>query len=243
MLRVDVLTLFPGIFRGFLSESLVKRCVERGLVSFHFCDWRVFAKDRHRSVDDLPYGGGPGMVLRPEPIFEAVEALGVDKPRPGLRRIMLSPQGKLLTQSVLSDLARARRLVLLCGRYEGFDERVRIGLGFEELSIGDYVIAGGELAAMVVIEGVLRLLPGAVGCEASVRDESFQQAEKACGVLLDWPQYTRPAVFRGMAVPEVLLSGNHERIAQWRREQALRRTRERRPDLGATTTETEGGGR
>jgi len=170
------------------------------------------------------------MVLRPEPVFEAVEAIGAHRPQEGTRRFILTPQGNLLSQSLLEELARCRRLVFLCGRYEGFDERVRLGLGFEELSIGNYVIAGGEVAAMVVIEGVLRLLPGAVGCETSLKQESFCKGEEGFA-LLDYPQYTRPPVFRGMAVPEVLLSGDHKRIERWRKEEALKRTRQRRPDL------------
>ena len=232
-LRIDVLTLFPEIFHGFLGASLLRRAVSRGIVTLNFCDWRAYAADPHGSVDDLPYGGGPGMVLSPGPIFAAVEALGAAEPSEGTRRVLLSPQGKLLTQDLLERLARADRLVLLCGRYEGFDERIRLGLGFEEISIGDYVLAGGEIPAMVIIEGVVRLLPGALGASESVEEESFHRGSgpSALGGLLEYPQYTRPAVFRGMAVPEVLLSGDHAKIARWRREEAVRRTRERRPDI------------
>jgi tRNA (guanine37-N1)-methyltransferase len=231
MVRIDVLTLFPGIFQGFLSESIVGKAVSRGILEIEFCDWRSFAMDRHGSVDDVPYGGGPGMVLCPGPIFAAVEALGAGRPQEGLRRILLSPQGTVLTQGALADLSRASRIVLLCGRYEGFDERVRGGLGFEEISIGDYVIMGGEVAAMAIIEGVVRLLPEALGASDATREESFSGDITPPGLTLEYPQYTRPPVFRGMAVPEVLLSGDHGRIAHWRGEQAIARTRERRPDL------------
>ncbi len=236
-LRIDVLTLFPGIFHGFLNESMLRRAVSRGVAELHFCDWRAFTTDRHGSVDDVPYGGGPGMVLCPGPIFAAVEDLGVAQPQEGVRRILLSPQGRTLSQGLLSDVCRAQRLVLVCGRYEGFDERVRVGLGFEEVSLGDYVIAGGEVAAMVIIEGVVRLLPGALGATESTREESFQASPDSSGEgsglggLLEYPQYTRPPVFRGMAVPDVLQSGDHARIAQWRRDRAQERTRRRRPDV------------
>ncbi len=231
-MRIDVLTLFPGIFQGFLQESILKKAIGRGILEVRFVDWREHAENRHGSVDDAPYGGGAGMVLRPEPVFEAVEAIGAGEARDGLRRIMLSPQGVPLTQALLCELARAERIVLLCGRYEGFDERVRSGLGFEEVSIGDYVINGGEVAAMVVIEGVLRLLPGALGDPRAAAEDSFM-----CGGL-EYPHYTRPPVFRGMAVPEVLLSGDHGKVAQWRAEQAAVRTKDRRSDLW---TQMEGG--
>ena len=226
-LRIDVLTLFPGVFHGFVQESILKRAVGRGLIELRFIDWRACAEDRHGSVDDMPYGGGPGMVLCPAPIFAAAERIGAAQPREGVRRVMLSPQGRVLTQALLEELAAARRIVLLCGRYEGFDERVRTGLGFEEISIGDYVISGGEVAAMVLIEGVLRMLPGALGDPRGAREESFMED------CLEYPQYTRPADFRGMRVPDVLRSGDHGRIAAWRRAQALARTRERRADLWA----------
>lgn len=235
-LRIDTLTLFPGIFQGFVQESILKRAIDRGLLDLRFVDWREHAVNRHGSVDDAPYGGGPGMVLRPGPVFDAVEAIGAAEPREGLRRIMLTPQGAPLTQAFLCDLARAERIVLLCGRYEGFDERIRIGLGFEEVSIGDYVINGGEVAAMVVIEGVLRLLPGALGDPRAAEEDSFM-----CGGL-EHPHYTRPPVYRGMAVPEVLLSGDHGKVAQWRAEQAAARTRDRRSDLLAQLRETRDGG-
>ena len=232
-LKIDVLTLLPGIFHGFLGESILKRALGRGILELSFCDWRAYATDRHGSVDDTPYGGGPGMVLSAEPIFDAVEDIGALEPQDGLRRILLTPQGRQLNQELLAELAQARRLVLLCGRYEGFDERVRTGLGFEELSIGDYVINGGEVAAMVVVEGVLRLLPGALGADESAREESFQVPDggAAAGSLLEYPQYTRPPEYRGMAVPDVLLSGDHGRIARWRRSQAEAKTKERRPDI------------
>ena len=223
----DVCTLFPGMFDGVLQSSILARAIEAGRVTVRFTDPRDFTRDRHRSVDDKPYGGGPGMVLQPEPFFLAVEhvaAFGeasVEK----TRRILLSPQGKRLEQADMRLLARAEWIVLLCGHYEGFDERIREGLGFEEFSVGDYVVTGGEIPAMLVIDGVSRLLPGVLGNESSVEEESF------AGELLEFPQYTRPRLFRGMEVPEVLLSGNHQDIACWRREKALRRTTERRADL------------
>ncbi|HNR98596.1 MAG TPA: tRNA (guanosine(37)-N1)-methyltransferase TrmD [Planctomycetota bacterium] len=235
-LRIDTLTLFPGIFQGFTQESILKRAIDRGLIELRFVDWREHAVNRHGAVDDAPYGGGPGMVLRPEPVFDAVAAVDAAEPREGLRRIMLTPQGTPLTQAFLCELARAERIVLLCGRYEGFDERIRIGLGFEEVSIGDYVINGGEVAAMVLIEGVLRLLPGALGDSRAAAEDSFM-----CGGL-EHPHYTRPPVFRGMTVPEVLLSGDHGKVARWRAEQAAARTRGRRSDLLAQLRATRDGG-
>ncbi len=224
-LRIDILTLFPGIFQGFLQESILKRIIDRGLVDIGLTNWRDYSTDKHRSVDDTPYGGGPGMVLRPEPIFEAVERIGAAAPREGMRRILLSPQGRTLTQPLLRELSQADRLVLLCGRYEGFDERVRLGLGFEELSIGDFVLNGGEVAAMAVVEGVIRLLPGALGAAESTQEESFSAGR------LEYPQFTRPRIFKGMAVPEILLSGDHAKIARWRQKKSLEHTEQKRPDL------------
>ena len=223
MMRFDVLTLFPEMFTGPLQESIIKRAQERGLISVHLHNIRDYATGRHRVTDDAPYGGGGGMVMKPEPIFAAVEAvLGDEK---GVPVILLSPQGRLFTHEVARELSRYPRLVLICGRYEGVDERVREHLATDEISIGDYVLSGGELAAMVIIDAVTRLLPGALGDPGATFEDSY-----AWG-LLEYPHYTRPAVFRGWAVPEVLLSGNHAAIARWRREQALRRTLERRPDL------------
>lgn len=222
-MRFDVLTLFPEMFAGPLNESIIKRAQERGLVSIYLHNIRDYATGRHRITDDAPYGGGGGMVMKPEPIFAAVEAiLGDEK---GVPVILLSPQGRLFTQEVAKELSRYPRLVLICGRYEGVDERVREHLATDEISIGDYVLSGGELAAMVIIDAVTRLLPGVLGDPGATFEDSY-----AWG-LLEYPHYTRPAVFRGWAVPEVLLSGNHAAIARWRREQALRRTWERRPDL------------
>ncbi|MBO9369550.1 MAG: tRNA (guanosine(37)-N1)-methyltransferase TrmD [Chloroflexi bacterium] len=222
-MRFDVLTLFPEMFTGPLQESIIKRAQERGLISVYLHNIRDYATGRHRITDDAPYGGGGGMVMKPEPIFAAVEAvLGDEK---GVPVILLSPQGRLFTHEVARELSRYRRLVLICGRYEGVDERVREHLATDEISIGDYVLSGGELAAMVIIDAVTRLLPGVLGDPGATFEDSY-----AWG-LLEYPHYTRPAVFRGWAVPEVLLSGNHAAIARWRREQALRRTLERRPDL------------
>jgi len=222
-MRFDVLTLFPGMFSGPLEESIVRRARERGLISVHLYNIREYATDRHRTTDDTPYGGGGGMVMKPEPIFAAVEAiLGGEE---GVPVILLSPQGRLFTQEVAAELSHHPRLVLICGRYEGVDERVRQHLVTDEISVGDYVLSGGELAAMVIIDAVTRLLPGALGDPGATFEDSH-----AWG-LLEYPHYTRPAVFRGWEVPEVLRSGDHAAIARWRREQALRRTWERRPDL------------
>jgi tRNA (guanine37-N1)-methyltransferase len=227
VLHVDILTLFPEMFPGVLDQSILGRARKAGLVQVELTNIRDHSTDRHRKVDDRPYGGGPGMVLRPEPVFAAVEAVleRARAPEAETRKIVLSPQGRRLDQKGLRDLAAARWLVLLCGHYEGFDERILEGTGFEELSIGDYVLSGGELPAMVVLDGVVRLLPGALGHPRSAEEDSFETN------VLDHPQYTRPAEYRGMQVPEVLVSGNHEKIAEWRREEALRRTTLRRADL------------
>ncbi|HHS97304.1 MAG TPA: tRNA (guanosine(37)-N1)-methyltransferase TrmD [Chloroflexi bacterium] len=222
-MRFDVVTLFPGMFAGPLEESIIKRARERGIVSIYLHNLRDYATDRHHTTDDTPYGGGGGMVMKPEPIFAAVESiLGGEE---GVPVILLTPQGRLFTQEVAAELARYPRLVLICGRYEGVDERVREHLATDEISIGDYVLSGGELAAMVIIDAVTRLLPGALGDPGAVFEDSHARG------LLEYPHYTRPAVFRGWEVPEVLRSGDHAAIARWRREQALRRTWERRPDL------------
>jgi tRNA (guanine37-N1)-methyltransferase len=224
-MHVDILTLFPAMFRGPLEESILKRAQESGCLSIALHDIRDYATGKHRVTDDAPYGGGGGMVMKPEPIFAAVEAVlpdGMDVPI-----ILLSPQGRLFSQAVAFELARCQqqRLLLICGRYEGVDERVRQYLVTDEISIGDYVLTGGELAAMVVVDAVTRLLPGVLGDPGATLEDSH-----ACG-LLEGPHYTRPAVFRGWRVPEVLCSGNHALISRWRREQALLRTLERRPDL------------
>lgn len=223
-MRIDVLTLFPAVLEPFLKSSIVGRAAESGLVSIHCTDFRDFARDKHRSVDDRPFGGGPGMVLMCGPVFDAFEHVESHADGEPVR-ILLTPQGTCLTQRIAGELAREPWLVIFCGHYEGFDERIRIGIRAREISIGDYVLSGGEPAAAVLIDAVVRLLPGALGGEASAGSDSF-----ANGVL-ECPQYTRPRVFRGMSVPEVLLSGDHGRIEAWRREQALRRTLSRRPDL------------
>lgn len=226
-LTFDVITIFPGMIRCMLEESILARATRAGHVTVELTDPRDFTSDRHRSVDDKPYGGGPGMVFKPEPVFAAVENVErrARANREATRRLLLSPQGRRLSQRDFHDLARSDWIILVAGHYEGFDERIRIGLPFEEVSIGDYVLTGGELPAAVIIDGVTRLVPGVLGNEGSLHRESFDDD------LLDYPQYTRPAEFRGMRVPEVLLSGNHAEIERWRREQALRRTRERRADL------------
>lgn len=225
-MRFDVLSIFPEIFATPLNESILKRAIERGIVSVYLHNIRDYATDRHRMTDDTPYGGGGGMIMKPEPIFAATEAaLGNEDDVP---IILLSPQGRLFKQEVAVELSRHSRLLLICGRYEGVDERVRQHLITDEISIGDYVLSGGELPALVVIEAVTRLLPGVLGDPAATFEDSHARG------LLEYPHYTRPAVFRGWEVPEVLKSGDHAAIVRWRREQALKRTLERRPDLLAT---------
>jgi tRNA (guanine37-N1)-methyltransferase len=219
--KIAVLTLFPGMFAGPLDESIVKRAREAGLLELTLHNLRDYAHDRHRTVDDRPFGGGPGMLLKPEPLFEAVEKLA----RETTRVVLLSPAGRTFNQAIARELAQLDDLLLISGHYEGFDERVREQLADDELSIGDYVLTNGALPAMVIIDAVTRLLPGALGDDTSSHEESFSHG------LLEYPQYTRPAEFRGMKVPEVLLSGNHAQIAKWRAEQASARTKERRPDL------------
>ncbi len=220
-MRIDVVTLFPAMVEAVLAESMLRVARARGAVDLRVVDLRDHTAGRHRVADDYPFGGGGGMVLKPEPLFAAVEALRTA----GSRVVLLCPQGAPFSQEVAARLAGERHLVLLCGHYEGVDERVRTHLVDEELSIGDYVLTGGELPALVVVDAVVRLLPGVLGDPAGAANESF------AGGRLDYPQYTRPAEFRGLAVPEVLLSGDHGRIARWRRREALRRTLERRPDL------------
>src|SRR5712675_2156659 len=220
-MKINVLTLFPAMFAGPLDESIVKRARKLGLLDLKIHNLRDWTHDRHRTVDDRPFGGGPGMLMKPEPLFEAIESLQ----RETTKVILLSPGGRKFTQKIARELAQSEDLLLVCGSYEGFDERVREALADDELSIGDYVLTNGALPAMVVIDAVARLLPGVLGDDESSHDESFSHG------LLEYPQYTRPAEFRGMKVPEVLLSGNHAEIARWRGEQAQLRTRERRPDL------------
>jgi tRNA (guanine37-N1)-methyltransferase len=222
-MRIDVLTLFPAMFTGPLDESIIKRARESGLLDLRIHNLRDWAHDRHKTVDDRPFGGGPGMLLKPEPIFEAVEALANER----TRVILLTPAGRTFNQRIARELAQQEHLLLITGHYEGFDERVREALADDELSIGDYVLTSGALPAMVIIDAVVRLLPGALGDAASAHEESFGPGCPG----LEYPQYTRPAEYRGMKVPEVLLSGDHAAIARWRAEQARRRTQERRPDL------------
>jgi tRNA (guanine37-N1)-methyltransferase len=220
-MKIDVLTLFPAMFAGPLDESIIRRAREAGRLDLTIHNLRDYAHDRHKTVDDRPFGGGPGMLLKPEPIFEAVESLA----REGTRVILLSPAGRPFSQAIAHELAGIEHLLMVSGHYEGFDERVREQLADDELSIGDYVLTNGALPVMVIIDAVTRLLPGVLGDEGSARDDSFSQG------LLEYPQYTRPAEFRGAKVPEVLLSGNHAEIARWRAERAHLRTKERRPDL------------
>lgn len=222
-MRFDVLTLFPGIFSGYLTQSLLKRAIQRSLVEVHLHNIRDWSRDKHHKVDDRPYGGGPGMVIRVEPVVECVEAVQSQGPAPG-HLVLLTPQGQRLDQALVERLAQHARLLLLCGRYEGFDERVRTLLHPQEVSIGDYVLNGGEVAAMVVMDAVIRLVPGVLGDEASSRHDSFAGPER----LLEFAQYTRPPEYRGQRVPDVLLSGDHAEIARWREAQRRLRTAQRR---------------
>jgi tRNA (guanine37-N1)-methyltransferase len=254
-MQIDVITIFPDFFRGPLDYGIVRRAREAGLVKIEIHDLRAFTRDRHKTVDDRPFGGGAGMILKPEPIFECVESLSVAprKDRVAAKQsvVLLSAQGKRFDQKLASELAELDRLVLICGRYEGVDERVGMHLADREISIGDYVLSGGELGAAVIVDAITRLVPGAVGNEASTRQESFfagpelgknglsdkgvrpTQPDSTCGSggLLDYPHYTRPADFRGIKVPEVLVNGNHEDIKRWRRRSALEKTKQNRPDL------------
>lgn len=220
-MKIDVLTLFPGMFLGPLDESIIKRARTESLLDLTIHNLRDWTHDRHKTVDDKPFGGGPGMVLKPEPVFEAVESLAGE----ATRVILLGPAGRKFDQGIARELSGAGHLILICGSYEGFDERIREHLVDEELSIGDYVLTNGALPAMVIIDAVTRLLPGVLGDDDSARDESFSHG------LLEYPHYTRPADFRGWKVPEILLSGNHAAIARWRAEQARWRTEQKRPDL------------
>ena len=219
-LRLDFITLFPEVFAPF-DYSIVKRARDKGLVEVNVVNLRDFTTDKHRTVDDRPYGGGPGMVMRPEPLFEAVESLRT----PESKVLLMAPQGEVLKQETASELKDESHLIFICGHYEGIDDRVRQALVDREISIGDFVLSNGNLAAMIVADAVIRLLPGALGHEMSAETESFSDG------LLEYPQYTRPEVFRGMEVPEVLLSGNHEKIETWRKEKSLSLTRKKRPDL------------
>lgn len=222
-MRIDILTLFPEMFENVLGHSILKIAREKGHVQYNLFNIREYAENR-RCVDDRPYGGGPGMVMKPEPIFNTVEAIE-RQTDVCPKKILLTPQGRLFSQPVARELAKEPYLMLICGHYEGFDERVRTGLDVTELSIGDYVLSGGEIPAMVVIDAVVRLIPGVLGDLDSTINESFSD------VLLEYPQYTRPAEYRGMRVPEVLTSGNHQKIKEWQRGHAMKRTMERRPDL------------
>ena len=247
-MKADIITIFPDFFRGPLDYGITRRAQEFGLAKILVHDLRQFTRDRHRTVDDRPFGGGEGMVLKPEPLFECLESLDVPPREDRLAGrvkqsvVLLSAQGRRFTQKVAADLALLDRIVLVCGRYEGVDERVTDFLADREISIGDYVLSGGEIAAAVIVEAVIRLLPGALGNEVSSQQESFTvdvttkisgAADSTCGSngLLDYPHYTRPAEFRGMAVPETLMSGNHEEIRRWRRRRALEKTLRNRPDL------------
>jgi tRNA (guanine37-N1)-methyltransferase len=221
-MRFDVLTLFPDIFSGYLGESLLRRAIDRGLVDVQLHDIRDWSTDKHKKVDDRPFGGGPGMVLQVEPIVACVEAVRA-KAAPEGHLVMLTPQGRRLTQAVVEELAQSQRLLLLCGRYEGFDERVRLVLKPDEISIGDYVLNGGEVAAMAIIDAVIRLVPDVLGDAESSHEDSFSGEDR----LLEFAQYTRPREYRGLEVPEVLISGNHEQIARWRAEQRRLRSRDR----------------
>lgn len=225
-MRFDVLTLFPEIFNGYLGQSLLKLAIDRGLVDVKLHNIRDWAEGKHKQVDDRPFGGGPGMVLMPKPVVECVEAVQAAGDEPG-RVILLTPQGRRLTQRVVEELAQQRRLLLLCGRYEGFDERIKQVLHPEELSVGDFVLNGGEVASMTVIDAVIRLVPGVLGDEQSSVDDSFSAGNR----LLEYEQYTRPREFRGLQVPDVLLSGNHEAIARWRKQRSRERTEQHRADL------------
>ena len=260
-MKADIVTIFPDFFRGPLDYGITRRAQEMGLATIQVRDLREFTHDRHRTVDDRPFGGGEGMVLKPEPLFECVDSLGIasrdDRIAGRVKQsvVLLSAQGQRFTQKVAAELATLERIVLICGRYEGVDERVAEFLADRELAIGDYVLSGGEIAAAVIVEAVMRLLPGALGNELSTQQESFtlsreeknpktkiaDGADSTCGSngLLDYPHYTRPAQFRGMAVPEALMTGNHEEIRRWRRRRALEKTLWNRPDLleGAKLTE------
>jgi tRNA (guanine37-N1)-methyltransferase len=223
-MRIDILTLFPEMFESPLGHSILKRAQDSGIIDIALTNIRDFSTDNYKKVDDKPYGGGPGMVMMPGPLFDCFEHVQSLSPEKG-RSILLTPQGEKFDQKKALELSAEKRLVLIAGRYEGIDERIRIGLGAEQISIGDYVLSGGELPVLVIIDAVVRLLPDALGDEDSSKDDSFSQG------LLEYPQYTRPEVFQDMKVPDILLSGDHAKIAEWRRQQALERTKKWRPDL------------
>lgn len=225
-MRIDILTLFPEMFASPLNSSIIKRAKDKGLVEIVITNIRDFAANSYKKVDDKPYGGGAGMVMMAQPVFDCLEYVE-NLTREKGRAVLLTPQGEKFSQRKAQEIGKEKRLILIAGRYEGFDERIRIGLGAEQISIGDYVLSGGELAAMVIVDAVVRLQPGVLGDEDSAKDDSFSFS----GGLLEYPQYTRPEVFRNMNVPDVLLSGNHGEIAKWRREQSLERTKKNRPDL------------
>ena len=225
-MRFDILTLFPEIFSGYLGESVLKLAIERGLVDVRLHNFREWTTDRHNTVDDRPFGGGPGMVIKPEPVVDAVETVQAEGESPG-RLVLLTPQGRRLDQSIVEELVQEQRIVMICGRYEGFDERIRQILQPDEISIGDFILNGGEVGAMAIVDAVIRLIPDVLGDEDSSRDDSFSGPDRR----LEFPQYTRPREYRGLSVPEILLSGNHQEIAQWRQEQSRLRTQQRRPDL------------
>ena len=220
-MKIDILTLFPNMFDGPWSESIVRRALDRGLVEINLRDLRRWTHDRHRTVDDTPYGGGPGMILKPDPIFEAIDEIAA----PGAEIILLTPNGQLLQQSLVRELAGIDHLILICGHYEGVDERVADHLATRLISVGDYVLSGGEIPAMVLADAIVRLLPGVLGCAESSREDAHSDG------LLEYPQYTRPPTYRGHPVPEIVRAGNHQQLAGWKRREALRRTRDRRPDL------------
>jgi tRNA (guanine37-N1)-methyltransferase len=230
-MRFDVLTLFPDIFQGYFTQSLLKLAIERGLVAINLWNIRDWAKGKHKSVDDRPFGGGPGMVIMPEPVFDCVAAVQAQDEQPGLL-IMLTPSGERLTQAVVRELATHKRFLLLCGRYEGFDERIRIGLQPREISIGDFICNGGEVPAMVLIDTMIRYVPGVLGDEQSLTEESHSEPGQ-----IEYPQYTRPREFRGMEVPEILMSGNHQAIAAWRKEQSELRSRQAKNAFPRLSTE------
>jgi tRNA (guanine37-N1)-methyltransferase len=225
VLRIDILTLFPEAFSGYLAHSIIGRAAEKQVVDIRLHNIRDFTHDKHNTVDDYPYGGGAGMVMKPDPIFEAVEFVKTENPASDCRIVLLTPQGRLFTQELAGKLIEENHIILICGHYEGIDERVAQHLATDEISIGDYLLSGGEVAAMVIIDCLVRLLPGAIGSSVSLVEESHMEG------LLEYPQYTRPPEYRGWKVPDVLLSGNHKEITDWRRAQSLRRTASRRPDL------------
>ena len=218
---IDIVTLFPEMFEGPFASSIIRRAADRGIVTIRIHNLRDWTHDRHRTVDDMPFGGGPGMILKPEPLFEAVEAIRT----PDAEIVLFTPNGELLRQPQVAELAGLNHVVLICGHYEGVDERVAEHLATRLVSVGDYVLSGGELPAMLLTDAIVRLLPGALGCADSTREEAFSDR------LLEYPQYTRPASYRGLEVPEIIRSGNHQELARWKRKQALQRTLERRPEL------------